>query len=118
MVQSDTGPSKAHDRASREARAWWDRRRRGLTIPETRAFVTWMGDPANDAAYAELERKVPQDHDRYFLRPTPKGFAVVDRHTGKPAVFAQSQMVDLEVEDANEVAKILTLRDIRMARRR
>jgi hypothetical protein len=107
-------PSKA----ALEAKAWWDRLgQRSITTAEVRAFQTWLDEPENDTAYCELERKTPHSRRRYAVLPSPRGFAVIDTATGTPAIFADAPMVDLDVEDANDIAGILSLREFRARRR-
>jgi hypothetical protein len=62
-------------------------------------------------------RTTPRSRGRYAVLPSPRGFAVIDTSAGKPAIFAKAEMVDIDVEDANEVAGILSLRDFRARRR-
>jgi hypothetical protein len=105
-------------KAAKEAKAWRDRlSQKSITTDELRAFQAWLDDRANDAAYFELERTTPRSRGRYAVLPSPRGFAVIDTFAGKPAIFAKAEMVDIDVEDANEVAGILSLRDFRARRR-
>lgn len=104
-------------RATREAKDWWQRlSKTKITTAEVYAFRDWRDNPLNDAAYERLQRETPRSCGRYAVQPSPDGFAVIDTATGNPATFANASMVDIEVEEANEVATFLARRDSRSRR--
>lgn len=104
-------------RAAREAMDWWQRlSKTKITTAEVYAFRDWRDNPLNDAAYERLQRETPRSCGRYAVQPSPGGFAVIDTAIGDPAKFANASMVDIEVEEANEVAMFLARRDSRSRR--
>ncbi|HEX3365373.1 hypothetical protein [Phenylobacterium sp.] len=99
-------------KAEAEARDWFERLgRTSITTAELYAFRDWRDNEANDAAYTRLERETPMNWGRFLVQPSANGFAVVDSHTGEPASFAKTTMIDLDVEDANDVARLLAGRE-------
>jgi hypothetical protein len=105
------------NRAVKEAKAWWDRLgQKSITTSELYAFRDWRQDPENDAAYTKFERRTPRRHGRYAVLPSPGGFAVIDTFTGEPAEFANARLADIDVEDANDLAEILSRRHFQKTR--
>ena len=105
-------------KAEAEARDWFERLgRTSITTAELYAFRDWRDTEANDAAYTRLERETPMSWGRYLVQPSAKGFAVIDGGRGEPATFANALMIDLDVEDANDVARLLASRDGRNIRK-
>lgn len=102
------------ERAKHEAKAWLARlSRTSITTKELYDFRDWMDDPVNDDAYFELERNTPRSRGRFAVLPSANGFAVIDSTNGQPATFANAAMTDIEIDDANKVAEILSMRDFR-----
>lgn len=99
-------------KAETEARDWFERlSRTSITTTEVYAFHDWRDKEANDAAYTKLERETPQNWGRFLVQPSANGFAVVNSGTREPATFANTAMIDLDVEDANDVARLLAGRE-------
>jgi hypothetical protein len=105
-------------KAEAEAQDWFERLgRTSITTAEVYAFRDWRDNEANDAAYTRLERETPMNWGRYLVQPSAKGFAVIDGSRGELATFANGLMIDLDVEDANDVARLLAGRDGRQIRK-
>lgn len=94
-----------------EASAWFERLGRlPITTAELREFWTWRGDPVNRAAYQVVEKAGLRTRGRFVALPDPRGCSVIDTHTGEPATFANTPVVGVSQEDADDICEILNRR--------
>jgi hypothetical protein len=86
-----------------------------VSTSELRDFQAWRHKPANRAAYLEVERAELRRRSRFAPQPDSGGFSVIDRLTGEPATFANTQYAGISEEDADAICDVLNRRALREA---